>query len=261
MPDGMESQVKLKTDAEGHAVLDNGKPVYIGDDGREVAYDPPAMHATIGRLNKEAQGHREAKEAAEAAIKGFEGIDPAAARKALDVVKNLDEAKLIDAGKVEEIKLAAIKSVEDKYKPVAERAETLERELYAERIGGSFARSKFIAEKLVIPADMVQAQFGRHFELKEGKILAKDAAGNTIYSDANPGAPAEVDEALEKLVQAYPHRDRILKGSGHSGSGSNGVDGGGGARVVTRQQFAAMKPAEQAKVAAAAGEGTVKLID
>jgi hypothetical protein len=254
--------MKLKLNETGGVVLNDGKPVYIDDAGKEVAYDAPAMHATIGRLNAEARGHREAKEAAEAQVKAFEGIDPAAARKALDITRNLDAKQLIDAGKVEEITAAAIKSVQDKYKPDIEERDRLKNELYAEKIGGNFARSKFIAEKLAIPADMAQAHFGRHFTLKDGKVVAADASGNTIYSDVNPGSVAEFDEALEKLVNGYSNRDRILKGSGHNGSGASGVDGdGGNARTVTRAQFAAMNPALQAKTAAAQRDGTVKIID
>lgn len=253
--------MKLKLDEAGHAVLNDGKPVYVTDDGKEVTYDPPAMHATIGRLNREAQSHREAKEKLEAEVQAFSGLDPKAARNALDLIKNLDDKKLVDAGKVEEIKLAAIKSVEEKYAPIVSERDSLRNELYAEKIGGNFARSKFIAEKLVIPPDMVQATFGRHFELKDGKVLAKDSSGNLIYSDANPGTPADFDEALEKIVTGYTHRDRILKGTGHRGSGSDGVDDGGSGRIVTRKQFDAMRPVDQQKIAAAAREGSVKLVD
>ena len=253
--------MKIKLDESGHAVLSDGKPVYVADDGKEITYDPPSMHSTIGRLNREAQGHREAKETLEQQLKAFEGIDPDQARKAIDVFQNLNDQKLVDAGKIEEIKAAAIKSVEDKYKPYVDELNKLQNELYAERIGGNFARSKFISEKLVIPADMVQATFGKHFELKDGKVIAKDASGNTIYSDANPGNPADFDEALEKLVGSYTHRDRILKGSGHRGSGADTPDVEGGSRVVTRRQFEGMKPAEQQKVAASAREGSVKIVD
>ncbi len=253
--------MKLKLDENGAVVLNDGKPVYVDDSGKEFSYDAPAMHQTISRLNREAQGNRERAEAFEQQLKAFAGLDPAAAKRALEVAKNLDESKLIEAGKVEEIKAAAIKSVEERYKPFAERAEALERELYQERIGGSFARSKVIAEKLIIPADLAQAAFGRHFELKDGKVQAKDAHGNLIYSDANPGNPADFDEALEKLIQSYPNRDKILRGTGHSGSGAGAVDGAGGSRVVTRAEFGKMNPAQQAKTALAAREGNLQIVD
>lgn len=253
--------MKLKLDENGNAVVQDGKPVYVADDGKEITYDAPSMHATISRLNREAQGHREAKEAAEAQLQAFKGLDPEAARKALELAGNLDAQKLIDAGKVEEIKAAAIRSVEEKYAPFVKEAETLRNEIRSEKIGGSFARSEFIAKRTILPPDIAQATFGQHFELKDGQILAKDPAGNLIYSDANPGNPAGFDEALEKIVNGYAHRDRILKGSGHSGSGATGVDGSGGARTINREKFAALSPEAQAKTVAAVREGTMQIVD
>ncbi|WVM87992.1 hypothetical protein UMZ34_16740 [Halopseudomonas pachastrellae] len=84
--------MKLKLDENGNAVLQDGKPVYVHDDGKEVAFDAAGTVATITRLNAEAKTHREGKEAAEKALKAFEGIsDPAAAIKALETVSNLDQ--------------------------------------------------------------------------------------------------------------------------------------------------------------------------
>ena len=71
--------MKLKTDEQGHAILQDGKPVYVHDDGKEVPYDVPQMLTKIRGLNAEAKQHREATEAAEAKLKAFDGIGDAAA--------------------------------------------------------------------------------------------------------------------------------------------------------------------------------------
>jgi len=243
--------MKLKMDDAGHVVVSDGKPVYVDDAGKEVAFDYPATLATISRLNGEAKGHRERAEAAETSLKAFEGIsDPAAAIKALQTVKNLDDKKLVDAGQVETVRNEAIAAVEAKYKPVVERAEKLERDLYNEKIGGSFARSKYIADKLAIPSDMVQARFGQNFEVKDGRIVAKDTNGNQIYSRSKPGEPADFDEAIEHLVDAYPQKAHILKGSGSRGDGkqpNNGGGGGTGEKTMTREAFNKLDPAAQMK--------------
>ena len=77
--------MKLKLDDKGAAIIQDGKPVYVHDDGKEVAFDAPAMADTIKRLNYEAMQHREAKESLEGKLKLFEGIeDPAKALKALE---------------------------------------------------------------------------------------------------------------------------------------------------------------------------------
>ena len=250
--------MKLKLDDKGSVVVNDGKPVYVADDGKEIAFDYPQTLATISRLNGEAKGHRERAEAAEAKAKTFEGIeDPTKALEALNIVKNLDTKKLIDAGKVDEIKAEAkkafddqLKAVEEKYKPIVTERDGLRVSLHQEIVGGSFSRSKFIADKLAIPADLAQAKFGGAFAVEEGnKIVAKDASGNRIFSRARPGEIADFDEALETLVEQYPHRDNILKGSGASGSGAGGSGGGnGGQKTMTRAQFEALAPA--AKMAA-----------
>ena len=221
--------MKLKLDANGNVVTQDGKPVYVKDDGSEVAFDVAGTTATISRLNAEAKAHREAKEAAEKLLKGFEGIaDPAAALKALETVASLDQKKLIDAGEVEKVKAEISKAFQAQLDQATGKAQALEQQLYAEKVGGAFARSKFVAEKLAIPPDMVEARFGKNFAIEDGKIVAKDQNGNKLYSASNPGELASPDEALEMLVSAYPHKDSILKGSGASGSGSGESRPGGG---------------------------------
>lgn len=253
--------MKIKLDDKGNVVLQDGKPVYIKDDGSEVAFDAPGTIATIARLNAEAKGNREAAEAANAKLKAFEGItDPAAALKALATVKGLDDKKLIDAGESQKVVDAAVRAVEEKYKPVAEERDKFKDQLYAERIGGGFARSKFVADKLAIPADLVQARFGKHFTIDGDKIVATDASGNKLYSSARPGELADFDEALGMLVEQYPNKAQILKGSGASGSGAsqNGA-GAGGKKTMTRAQFDALDPA--AKAAAVTGKDAATIVD
>lgn len=250
--------MKLKLNDEGYAEVKDGKPVYVDDSGREVAYDAPAMHSKIGELNKEAQSHREAKEKIEEQIKQFEGIEPDKARKALDTLKNLDDKKLVDAGEVQKIKEETAAAYEKRLKEEQERADKLNQQYASEKLSNAFAGSKFVKEKIAVPPDMLQRTFADHFEFKEGRITPKDQNGNPIYSDSNPGDVASFDEALEKLVSQYPHRDSILKGTGNTGSGSGPVEGGGNQRVITREQFDAMRPGQQSEMAKAMNEGKVR---
>jgi hypothetical protein len=66
-------------------------------------------------------------------------------------------------------------------------ASQLKGQLYDAMIGGSFSGSKFIADKIAIPADMLQARFGQSFKVEEGKVVAYDGSGNKIYSRSKPG--------------------------------------------------------------------------
>lgn len=254
--------MKLKLDEQGHVVVQDGKPVYVHDDGKEVPFDAVGTVSTIGRLNAEAKSHRERAETAEGTLKSFEGIaDPDAARKALKVIENLDSKKLVDAGEIEKVKLEVAKALEQKYQPYVEKSERLEAELHGEKVGGAFTRSKLIGERFAIPADLVQAKFGSAFSLEEGKIVAKDSTGNKIYSRSSPGELAGFDEALEILVDAYPHKDHILKGTGSSGSGTQGGGSQGGKRTVTRSQFDSMSQPDQLAMAKSAQKGEVTIVD
>ena len=221
--------MKLKTvtiEGKTYAEVDGDKPIYIHDDGKETPHDAAHTVATISRLNGEAKTHREAKEQLEAKFKGFEGIeDPAAAKNAIETLKKFDDKKLVDAGEVEKIKLEAIKAVEEKYAPIVQERDAFQSQLHNELIGGGFARSKFIQDNIAVPVDMIQATFGKNFQIENGKVVAVGADGQKIYSRTRPGEIADFDEALETLVGGYQYKDSILKGSQSQGGG---FQGGGG---------------------------------
>lgn len=260
--------MKLKLDEAGHVVVKDGNPVYVHDDGKELPLDAKSTLATISRLNGEAKSHREGKESAEEKLKAFDGIDPAAATRALETVGKLKDKQLMDAGEVDKVRGEAkkafdeqLRGIEEKFAPIVKERDTLKASLVSEKVGGSFARSKMIAEKLAIPADMVQARFGENFKLEGESVIAYDKAGNKIFSRAKPGEVAEFDEALEILIDAYPYRDNILKGSGAHGGGASGGAGGSGKRTFTRAQFDAMDPVARAATAKATTAGTAAIVD
>lgn len=245
--------MKLKLDENGNVVVVDGKPVYVHDDGKEVPFDAPGTVATISRLNGEAKSHREAKEAAEASLKKFAGIeDPEAAIKAIQTIKNFDDKKLVDAGEVEKVKAEAIKALEDKYAPIVSENEKLHGQINDYLIGGAFNQSKFISENFAAqgPAavDIARSLFAKNLKVEDGKVVGYDANGQKIYSKSNPGELASADEAIEAIVGMYPHKDHILKSSGKSGSGSQGGgNGGGGGKTASRDEFNAMDPAGKAQ--------------
>jgi hypothetical protein len=261
--------MKLKTvtiEGKTYAVVDdNGQPVYTHNDGRDLPFDAPGTMARIGGLNKEAQTHREAFEAAQATLKRFEGIeDPDAARQALTTVGNLKAGDLKTAAEVEAIKEAARKAAETQQADIGRQSAakidelTKERDtfrdgLYAEKVGGAFSRSKFITDKSTVPPDMMQAMFGKHFKIEDGKIVPYGPDGNKIYSTVKGGEVADFEEGLEYLVNSYPNKGNILKGAGHNGGsgapGQGGQQGGkaGDKPTMTRQAFDGMSKAAAVK--------------
>lgn len=234
--------MKLKTvelNGQTYAEVQDGKPVFVEDDGKEVPVDVANTRATIARLNAEAKSFREAKEAAETRLKAFDGIeDGETARKAIDTVRNIKDGELVAAGKVEEIRAAAKKAAEEQVaatnKAHAEELtklrgehEALLSQYHGEKIGGAFSGSAFVKDKTLLPAPAAQKVFGDQFKVEDGKLVAYDTQGNKVFSRSRPGEIADFEEAIELIVEAYPHRDHILKGNVNGGGGSRGGGAGG----------------------------------
>lgn len=211
--------MKLKLDENGNVVVQDGKPVYVHDDGKEVPFDAQQALSKISALNGEAKSYRERAEKAENLAKSFDGIDAESAKKALETVKNLDDKKLIDAGEVEKVKAEAKKAFDEQLAIKDKELTQVRTEYHNAVIGGAFARSSVIKDKTILPPDIAQNAFGKHFEMVDGKIVAK-LDGNLIYSRINAGETADFEEALETIINQYPHKESILRGSGASGAGA-----------------------------------------
>lgn len=251
----------FKYDPTGNIVVADhaGKklPVFINAKGEEAPFDADGTVTTIATLNGEARTHRTRAEAAEAKLAIYADItDPVKAKEALGIVANLDAKKLVDAGEVERVRTEIGRAWEGKLTEANGKLQDLTAQYYAEKIGGAFARSKFIAERVDprYPIDMLQARFESHFGLEDGEIVAVDANGNKLYSNINPGKLAGFDEAFGMILGTHPQKDSILKGTGASGGGAqnNGGPGSqsqGGKQTITRSQFDKMPPAEKATAA------------
>lgn len=243
--------MKLKTfthEGVEYAVLSEGKPVYVHDDGKEVPFDAPGTVATISRLNGEARGHRERAEKAERDLKVFEGLDPASARDAIDKLSKIDAKKLVEAGDMDAAIQAAIKPYADKLAAADKTTAELTAALSKETVGNRFAMSKFASEKLT-PAgvDLIRTIYGDRLKVEDGKVIGVDPTGAKIYSRARPGEIADFDEVIETLVEAYPHKAHILKSSGATGSGAKSGDGSlSGAKIMRRAEFDALSPKDRA---------------
>jgi hypothetical protein len=255
-----------KMDGE-HIALADGKPVWVGADNSEVPVDHGHSISKINELTGESVKRKEKlREYEEKYIKHFEGVDDPAsfmekARKAIEVAANLDSKQLIDAGEVERVKSEISKANDDRFagfqKTTQEKMTALEKALAdkdamlnREMIGSRFKGSKFISESLIIPSDIAEAMFGRNFKIKDGKVVAVGHDGGDIYSRVKTGDPADFEEALAILVDGYPNKSAIIKGSTASGGGAQGGNGAGsGSKTITRAQFDNLGPVErQAKM-------------
>jgi len=241
--------------------LKDGNPVWVDAKGVESTLGSD----TITRLNGEAAKNRKDKEAAETKLEAFKDItDPVKAKEALEIVGKLDQKQLIDAGEVDRVKTEIGKGYEEKLTAAEKRALAAEKRADDTLIDNVFANSKFIADKVAVPRDMLKATFGNRFGVEDGKIVVFDADGKTkLLSKAKQGEYADFDEGLELIVNNYGNKDAILKGGNHSGGGNQGGGGGGkpGQAVYSRAELQAKNPAEQATILKDVREGKAVLND
>lgn len=98
-------------------------------------------------------------------------------------------------------------------------------ELAQTKIELAFARSRFVAETLNIPADIAAVKFGESFKFENGRTVGYDLQGRPIMRSDNPAEFAEFDEALKVVVAAYPFRDAITRGHGQGAALSRAAFG------------------------------------
>jgi hypothetical protein len=253
----------VEIDGRKYAELHDDSIVMLDDDGTEVKY----AENVISMLSTEAKGHRKAREAAElkaqdadGKLKLFEGIeDPEAARKAIEFQKNVNDGQYIAAGKAEEMKAGLTRTFDEKYaaniKANAQRVKDLEEKLAdvsgrydQEVVSNAFANSKYIREKTAVPLKMLLKTFESQFKNEGGKVIAKHADGQPIMAATGEEAPFE--EAIQRIIEAFPDKDMILKGANNSGSGARGSNGAGGigGKTMRMSEYAALPLQQQARL-------------
>ena len=214
--------MKLKLNEAGQAVLDDGKPVYVQDDGTETAVDVAALTNQAQNFAEERNRYHTELNNLKAITAAFEGMDAEAAKAALETVANLTDKKLVDAGEVQQIKDAMTTQWATKEAAFNAEIATRDTALYDLQVGAAFSASPFVTEQLSIPPDMAKTFFGGAFAIEEGKVVAKRSDGNPIMSATRIGEHADFEESITALVGEYPHKDAITKGA------SSGSGGGGG---------------------------------
>lgn len=247
-----------KMDGDKLALDAKGNPIWVDANGGERALEGDA----VTRLNSEAKTLRTRAEQAEAALAPFKDIDPAAAKKAIETVKNIDAKKLIDAGEVEKVRNEISQQFTAQLAEKDKALATVSSDLDNMRVNNVFANSEYIRENIAMPREFFEAAFRGHFKPKDGTVQAYDKSGNPIYSRKSPGALADPEEALEILVDTHPQKTTILKASDHSGSGNNGNGGGRNQiRTLRRGEFEKLEGRQQAQFSADVREGKAQLVD
>ena len=261
-------KLKLKVDEEGHAVVQDGKPVYIYEDGREAPFDAAAAMQKINELNQENADRRHQNKELEEQVKVYKDkdgnlLDAEEARNAIEMVKNLNDKEMYDATQVESLKSQMNKAYVEKEealqkhfkKEIEELQSTLNKKndtIYGLMVRSKFATSPTILDKTNLPPDMAADYFGKNFKV-EGDGDDVRVIGyldkEKIFSRERPGSPANFEEALQAVIDAYPMKDRIMRatagGSGAGGAFSTGSPGSTNSRL--KSQLKDLPPVERLK--------------
>jgi len=232
--------LKLKLDENGHVVIQEGKPVYIYEDGKEAPFDVNAAMQKIADLNEESKTRRLTIEKIVGDLEKYKDEDgnllnPDVAFNAIKTVKNYSDKEMFDATQVESMKAQMNKAYTEKTDAMIKNHNNekaaLEKAIYNKDaaifkllVKDRFNTSKFVNDKLAIPSEIVADYFGGHFKV-EGEPESLRVVGyvgdEKILSRERPGTPADFEEAIEAIVDRYPMKDRIMRGTG-PGAGSPG---------------------------------------
>ena len=253
--------LKLKLDAEGKPVMKDNLPVFVYDDGKEITIDADALFTKVSEVSAEAARYRTEGKTLKEQLALFGEADPAEVSSQLALLKEiggkdgLQQLKAKSGIDIEAIKTNMTNTYEGKLKEKDSLLASKDGEIYKLLVTNGFGTSKFIADNLILPPDIAEATFAKHFKVEDGKMVPY-MGDHKILSRERPTEIANFDEAMEVIVANYPMKDRILKGTGAAGGGAQQNNGGqGGANSINRATFNSYTP--QAKSAFMTGGGTV----
>lgn len=250
----------LSTKEELDQIPENLRELYVEKEGKwyldvENIEEMPQVGGLKSALQKEREARDKAIRDQKDLIKKFEGVDPEQAREAMKKLHDLEDQKLIDAGKIEEV--------------VAQRTERLKAD-HQQQVT-KFQQELTDRDKQIIEGKnrlarlMVEAGITRAVTSKAGQVLGivpqaladiarralevfqmdektqqmipRKADGSIIYGK-DPTQPMTMEEWLPTLKSDCPHYFKESSGSG------GGNDAGGG---VPKKERSKMTPAEKAQ--------------
>jgi hypothetical protein len=196
----------------------------VSDEVARLVRETMQRKEKIENLNKELGPLKELAEA----IKGLGGLE--AIKGLVSEKRTAEEQQLEAKGEWDRLKA---RMAEENQRVVAEkdgelakvktRADALEAQINELTIGAAFNQSKFIPDSLLLTAAKARVVYGSHFELVDGAVVAYDkprgAANRTPLVDST-GTNLAFEQAIQKLVEADPEKDQILKSKVKPGAGS-----------------------------------------
>ena len=170
------------------------------------------------------------------AAEKFKGIDLEKYGSALEAQKKLDDKKLLDAGKVDELVANGVKAAQEQhakaYSELEHQNSTHKAQLEALLIDGAVKDSAIKAGVLPGAISDVVLRAKAIFKLEDGAPKAFDVAGNALVK-AGSTDPLSMGDWMKGLEKSATHLFTPSNGSGSSHNSS----GQRGSKEVTRTQF------------------------
>lgn len=221
----------IKTDSKGlPLVVDTSKE---GDE--PYGLDGIGLMSKVPALQKESKDRRMELKEARQQLENFQSLEiddidsfktwKSSAAKAMELVKNLDDKKLFDANKVEEMKNKVReesaaewnrlkKQYEESLKEKDESLKLTANQIRELVVDNKFHATKYIPEGLNISPKVARKLFGENFKVEviNGESRAVGYLNNEpIMSRSNIGETASFEEALRAMVDADSERDTLIK--------------------------------------------------
>jgi hypothetical protein len=222
-----------------------------------------------GALSKERERAQELERSLAELKRSMGDLDPAKAREALAKVQELEDKKLLDEGKIEEVILARTERMRDDWtaketafqkelKEARDKVAANENQLSELIVDGALRSVATSVKRTLLPSFIRSAKSGDidgiRWELRDGKPVP--LVGDTVKYGKDPSQPMTPEEYLEVVKTKAPDFFESNTGGAAPGSGNRPTS----KHVLTREQAADLNIYKAAKEAAAKDGATVQIL-
>lgn len=160
----------------------------------------------------------------------WDGFDADDVKQLLQEKKSAETKKLEAKGEWDKLKsqmndahAAEIASLKAQIEEMKNGLGTKDATIEKLTIGHSFDGSKFISEELTLTPRKARVIYGSHFDIEDGQVVGYDKprgeSGRTQLVDGK-GDPLGFEAALQKIVDADPDRDNLIRSKMKPGANS-----------------------------------------
>lgn len=238
-----------------YAMVKDGMPVYVDDDGKEVPGDLLEAINNLKATSDEREALSKQLNSTKKKLEPWEALqqDPVKVKESLETLARVSKGELVNADQLAAATKEIVQKKDEEHQKeleaVAKKAAAAEEKALA--VGRRALLSELVNEKkddkktpvYAMGLPTAEAVYGRHFvpDDKGGWIAYWDPESKVdIVKSEDPSRaslPAKPSEAFRIMVERNPDKAFHLWGVGATGSGVSPSGGPLGANVITRDQF------------------------